>query len=96
MEGMLARLPVVATDVQGNRDLVVDGKTGFLVPYGDTERIALALSTLLEDPDLRNRMGRAGRARVLSEFDETEVVRRITKTYDQLWPDNAIGTIQGG
>jgi glycosyltransferase involved in cell wall biosynthesis len=56
--------PVVGTRVEGTAEEVVDGETGILVEPRDAEGLAHAVLTLLRDPELRDRMGRAGRARV--------------------------------
>lgn len=61
LEAMACELPVVATRVTGHVDVVVDGVTGFLTRPGDSEDLARALGRLLDDPELRQRMGRAGR-----------------------------------
>jgi glycosyltransferase involved in cell wall biosynthesis len=53
--------PVVAANVPGLRDAVLDGQTGLLVPHGDSERLAMALSSLLGDPGRRLQLGMAGR-----------------------------------
>ncbi len=68
LEAMAGGLPVVATDVGGVHELVVDGVTGTLVPPSDPGALADALRRLLVDPALRARLGAAGRARVLSDF----------------------------
>ena len=68
LEAMAAGLPVVATRVGGVPELVVDGETGLLVPAGDTRALAAALQRLVDDPDLRVRLGAAGRARVEEHF----------------------------
>ena len=68
LEAMAAGLPVVATRVGGVPELVVDGETGLLVPAGDTRALADALQRLVDDPDLRARLGAAGRARVEEHF----------------------------
>lgn len=62
MEAMAAGLPVVASAVKGHTDLVCEGETGFLFPYGDSAACAQRVSALLEDPALRARMGEAGAA----------------------------------
>jgi glycosyltransferase involved in cell wall biosynthesis len=74
LEAMAAGLPVVASAVGGVPELVEDGVTGVLVPPGDPAALAAALDRLLADPDLRRRMGAAGRARVRARFD-LEAVR---------------------
>lgn len=68
LEAMASGLPVAATDIAGNRDLVVDGETGFLLPVDDVAALAAALERLAADPDLRRRMGAAGRARAVERF----------------------------
>lgn len=62
LEAAAAGTPTVASDSPGLRDSVVDGETGLLVPHGDVEALATALQQLLQDGELRERMGLAGRA----------------------------------
>jgi len=75
---MASSLPVVATQVGGIPELVVDGETGLLVPANDVRQLASALRQVLESQSLRRRMGQAGRRRVEQSFtlqrklDETE------------------------
>lgn len=69
MEAMASRRPVIATRVAGVSELVEDGVSGFLAPPGDAETFANRISQLASDPDLRQRMGDAGREKVLAEFD---------------------------
>ncbi|NYZ17918.1 glycosyltransferase [Azospirillum sp. RWY-5-1] len=68
LEAMATGLPVAATDIAGNRDLVVDGETGFLLPVDDVAALTAALERLAANPDLRRRMGAAGRRRVVERF----------------------------
>lgn len=76
IEAMMTGLPVVATDIRGSREEVVPGETGLLVPVGDSEALAEALSRLVGDAALRRRLGRAGRVRALELYDEAKVVAR--------------------
>ncbi len=76
IEAMLCGLPVVATDIRGPREQVVDGETGLLVPAGSVAPLAGALARLATDPALRSRMGGAGLARALANFREDAVVER--------------------
>lgn len=69
MEGMASGLPVVASRLSGIPELVEDGRTGILVPPRDAGALAGALERLIEDPALRRELGRAGRQRVLDDFD---------------------------
>jgi glycosyltransferase involved in cell wall biosynthesis len=69
LEAMAAGLPVVATDVGGLSELVVDGETGILVPAADPKALAEAVERLLLDPELRRRFGTASRRRAERRFD---------------------------
>lgn len=68
LEAMLLGKPVIASDVVGSRELVKHGVSGFLYPYGDEDALANHLQQLLEDADLRARMGAAGRQDVLQNY----------------------------
>lgn len=84
MEAMLAGVPVVATGIPGNRDLVIDGQTGYLVGVGDRGAFAQKTQQLLSDEPLRQPMGQAGRARMESEFTVEKMVERHAELYRQL------------
>ena len=77
MEALSAARPVIATQVAGVSELVADGVTGFLVPPGDAETLADRIGRLADDPDLRARMGRAGRETVRTDFDARQEAGRI-------------------
>ncbi len=72
MEAMAARRPVIAPRVAGVQELVEDGVSGYTVPPGDLETLSARIETLLGDPALRMRMGAAGRAKVVAEFDAAQ------------------------
>jgi glycosyltransferase involved in cell wall biosynthesis len=76
IEAMLTGLPVVATNIRGSRELVVDGETGVIIPVGDVGEISNALQTLIADRETMSRMGTAGLERARARYDETQVVRR--------------------
>ena len=82
IEAMFAGLPVVATNIRGSREEVVDGETGTLVPVGDREALAAALQRLAADALLRRRLGAAGRARASRLYDEAQVIRRQLAALD--------------
>lgn len=84
MEAMAAGVPVVATDIPGNRDLVVPEKTGYLVPVGDRAGFARWTNLLLNDPALARRTGAAGRERIVTEFSVERMVARYAELYEQL------------
>ncbi len=76
IEAMLTGLPIVATDIRGPREQVVDGVTGLIVPARESAPLAAALRRLTGDPALRATMGAAGRARALDIYVEEKVVAR--------------------
>jgi glycosyltransferase involved in cell wall biosynthesis len=75
---------IVATDVPGCREIVVDGDNGLLVPPRDAPALAAALATLLGDPALRRSMGERGRQRVLAEFAAERVAAATLAVYREL------------
>lgn len=81
IEYMAAGLPVVCTDVGGNRELVKDGLNGILVPPGDPERLANAIIILIKDPTLRLRMGKESLRLARSLFDFGKTVRAYEDLY---------------
>jgi sugar transferase (PEP-CTERM/EpsH1 system associated) len=83
LEAMASGLPVVATDVGGNRELVVHGSTGELVPSEDVDALATALLRQAADPLRAAALGRAGRAAVESRFSLRAMVLAYQTLYDQ-------------
>jgi glycosyltransferase involved in cell wall biosynthesis len=84
LEAMACGLPVVVTDVGGVREAVRDGVEGLLVPPRDPQAAAAALVRLWRDPALRGRLGAAGRARVLAEFNLEQQDARWTELYTEV------------
>lgn len=84
LEAMASRLPVVATDVGGVGEVVVEGTTGMLVPAGDAQALAKALGAYCADEALRCRHGEAGRARVAARFGLNAMLSAYTALYDEL------------
>jgi sugar transferase (PEP-CTERM/EpsH1 system associated) len=82
LEAMASGLPVVATRVGGNVELVVDGETGALVPPADPASMAVALQTYVEQPDRARDHGRAARRRVERQFGMPAMVRGYLSLYD--------------
>ncbi|MBI4020051.1 MAG: glycosyltransferase family 4 protein [Candidatus Aenigmarchaeota archaeon] len=80
LEAMACGVPVVATNVCGNRD-VVDERAGFLVKAGDPQNLAHKIKELLEDDGLRSRMGREGRRRVERRFTWDKIAEEHIKLY---------------
>lgn len=82
MEAMATGLPVVASNISGIPELVDNGTTGILVPPADPTAIADAVEALAKDPSLRERMGAAGRERVVAEFDQSANARLLAGQLD--------------
>jgi len=77
LEYMAAGKPVVATDVGGNSELVVHGKTGLLVRPGDADALARALAWFIARPQARLAFGEKGRERVAKDFCEARMIAKI-------------------
>lgn len=92
MEAMAAGLPVVATDVGGVPELVVNGATGLLVPTDDSAELAAALNTMLNSPDLRAQMGAAGQTRIQRLFSLEQSVLNLEKVYQAVVQQTERGT----
>lgn len=83
MEAMSCELPVVSTTIAGIPELVEDGVSGLLVPPGRPDLVAEALARL-RDPELRRRMGRAGRGKVEEAFDIADAPPRLREIFNSL------------
>ncbi len=84
LEAMRGGLPVVASDVGGVRESVVDGETGFVIGRGDADCLRDRLRTLISNGDLRARMGVAGRARYAGLFTFRRLVERTVALYESV------------
>jgi glycosyltransferase involved in cell wall biosynthesis len=83
LEAMACGLPVVTTDCGGMREAVTDGVEGFVVPVNDVEAMSEALHTLCQNPQLRKRMGNAGRQCVEKSFSLTRQVQQFLSLCEQ-------------
>ena len=84
MRAMACGVPVVVSDIASNRELVVHGQTGFLVPTGDRANLARCARNILDDPELARRLGQAGQARMAAEFSLAAMVERHAALYREL------------
>jgi glycosyltransferase involved in cell wall biosynthesis len=84
LDAMSCARPVVGTNTAGNELAIRDGDNGFLVPEGDDAALAGALATLAADPDLRARMGAAGRQRIETELGWPHLARRYVAHFERL------------
>ena len=81
---MAKSLPIVATDVGGISELVSHGVNGFLVPPGDSDKLAKSINLLCQDDLLRARMGEASMARYLEFFTPEKMLKRTMNVYEEL------------
>ena len=81
LEAGSSGLPSVVTDVGGNRELVADGESGFVVPPGDENAFADALEMLVEDEELRRKQGAVARARVVEQYSTRTMVATCLGLY---------------
>lgn len=83
LEAMAAGRPCVVTDVGGNREAVIDGETGFLVPPQNPDALAKSIIRLLKDKDMSKRFGERGQARFEKEFTVEMMVSKTEELYRQ-------------
>jgi glycosyltransferase involved in cell wall biosynthesis len=81
LEAMAKTKPIVAFDVEGVNEAVVDNHTGFLVPFGDVKAFAAKAQALLDAPPLRKQMGRAAFEHVTANFDIRKTIRKLEELY---------------
>jgi D-inositol-3-phosphate glycosyltransferase len=93
LEAMASGVPVVATRCGGPELTVIHGQTGFLVPVGDADAFASKLELLLQDPNLRGRMGEASRQRAVEEFSLGVTRDVFLGAYDALLSLERAGTL---
>ena len=84
LEAMATGLPVIATNVGGNPELINDGENGRLITVGDGQSLASAMGDLIDDSDVRNQMGQNGLHRVRSTFNWPKTVNEYLSVYDEL------------
>jgi glycosyltransferase involved in cell wall biosynthesis len=84
LEAMRAGLPVIATDVNGIPEEVIHGETGLLVTSGSVESLASALNAVITSPQLRQRMGMAGRQRFFQHFTSERMLNETKAVYQNV------------
>lgn len=83
-QALLCGVPVVGFDLDGSREVILPGETGFLTAAEDPAVLAEALGRLIVDPDLRRRLGEKGRTFCTEAFAEDRMVREIRRTYEDV------------
>jgi glycosyltransferase involved in cell wall biosynthesis len=88
-EALAMEVPVVATDLEGNPELVLHGQTGLLVPARQPAALAEAILRVMDEPEAARAMARAGRARVQALFSRAAELDHLEELYRRLLPDRA-------
>lgn len=83
-QGLIAGKPVVSYDVDGAREVVITGETGFLLPPQDIAGLADAIRTLVHNPMLRETLGTNGRQRFTDQFRHQTMTRRLREVYSEV------------
>ncbi len=91
LEAMAAGLPVVATAVGGLPNLIDDGKTGFLVPWGDETMMRDRFRALQADPALARAVGERGRTLARERYSRDQMVRRYLSLYAEMSAKSGAG-----
>lgn len=84
LEAMAHGVPTIATPVGGVPQVIEDGVDGFLMPVDDDARLSAIICQLFNDPNLRARVGAAGREKIRREFDIEKNVQRLAELYSEL------------
>ncbi len=90
MESMASRVPVIATAVAGNQELVIHEHTGVLVPPGDAEALAAAISRMIEQPALAQQLAQRAHQLVHQRFSITSIAQQQADLYEQLGRSTAL------
>lgn len=94
MEAMFSGLPVVASNVGGNSELVEHGESGLLFPSGDFETLAAVLVELAGDPEQRARLGESGRVRSRRSHDPQRMASEMERIYERCLLDSSACAVQ--
>ena len=84
LEAASCELPIVAYDVSGCREIVINNENGYLLPFRDENGLFQAIMKLLESPELRRKMGLKGRQIVMNNFTDKIVISKTTDVWEEL------------
>ena len=84
MEAMSSGVPIVGSNIPGVNDLVVDGVNGLLVPPRDSSSLAMAITSLMEDPKRRKRMSASARTSIIHDYSWSSVLQKIDAVYNEI------------
>ena len=83
-ETLASGVPIITTDQQSNSEIVIEGKTGFLVPLGDVEATAAALNTMLSNPEGALEMGRKAKEDISTRWNWDSYASEIADIYREV------------
>src|SRR6185437_3279438 len=83
-QALIAGRPVISYDIDGAREVVLPGETGFLLPPRSVVELADAIVQLAQDPAMRERMGQTGRAKFTEQFRHETMTRRLREVYAEV------------
>ena len=89
-QALLAGKPVVSYDIDGAREVVISGETGYLIPPRDIPRLTTAMDDLIKSPRLRESLGEAGRKRCVEAFDRNKMSQQIRQLYVKLLESHGV------
>ena len=84
LEAMACGKPCIGAGAGGTPEIIREGETGFIIPFGDAAQLADRVRVLAEDARMRERMGRAGREKVMKAYTWKAVTERIEEAYERL------------
>ncbi len=88
LEAMLAGLPIIASDIGGVKEVVINGKNGFLVPLNDVDALAEKMIFLRENPGLRAEMGKSARLKVSEDYNIVNRIHQLERLYDSFFKNH--------
>lgn len=94
-QALLSGKPAVSFDIDGAREVVIDGTTGYLIPPSDVDQLALRLNQLIEDPILRLKLGEQGRAHAQPLFSHQTMTHQLREIYQHLLRDSNVRSGKG-
>jgi len=84
LEAMAMGVPVIASDIPGVSEVVMDNDTGFLFPAGDIHALSQKIISILSDKERGTMMGEAGRQRVMNHYGVDDKIEKLTQLYEEL------------
>ena len=87
-QALIAGKPAISYDIDGAREVVVTGETGYLLPPRAIDPLAEAISNLVKNPGERQRLGETGRERCVDQFHHESMTRSLRRLYEQLLTAN--------